>query len=252
MHACPGWAFVQQAASYQLQARTRDQRRTKYKVRLTQPEGLGSLPAMRPTIIMKAALTVDGQMAAADGTSQWITSPAARTDAHELRAGVDAVMVGAGTVIADNPRLTVRIDGYDGPQPIPVIVAGRRPLPADAHLFDRDPIVLTPKAINVRGRVLVAPDESGERVDLGHGLELLDGLGIRSVLVEGGAGLLAALLADDLIDRGVVYYGAKLAGGVGKPLFGGTWDSLDDARRIEVVSVRQVGGDVRVEFEIVR
>jgi diaminohydroxyphosphoribosylaminopyrimidine deaminase/5-amino-6-(5-phosphoribosylamino)uracil reductase len=202
---------------------------------------------MRPTVIMKSAMTLDGQLAAADGTSQWITTPEALIDAHECRASVDAVMVGAGTVIADNPRLTVRLDGYDGAQPTPVIIAGSRPFPTDGHLFERDPIVLASHAIDVPGRVMTAPGNDG-RVDLVHGLELLHGLGIRSVLVEGGAGLLASLFAGSLIDRGVLYYGQKLAGGVGTPLFSSAWQTLTEARSVEIESVRQVGGDVRVEF----
>ncbi len=207
---------------------------------------------MRPTVIMKAAMTLDGQLAASDGTSQWITSSRARADAHECRATVDAVMVGAGTLILDDPHLTVRLDSFDGLQPIPVIVAGTRALPTDAHVFERDPIVLTPRDIDISARVLVVPDGSGERVDLGQGLELLHGLGIRRVLVEGGGGLLASLLDERLIDRGVIYYGHKLAGGSGTPMFPGAWRTLADATSVEVVSVSLVGGDVRVEFEVAR
>ena len=199
---------------------------------------------------MKSAMTIDGQLAAADGTSQWITSPDALVDAHECRARVDAVMVGAGTVLTDDPALSVRLDGYTGPQPIPVVVAGRRPLPGDAAVFRRDPIVLAPRSLDLPGRMLVAPDESGDRVDLAAGLDMLADSGISRVLVEGGAGLLTALLAGDLIDRGIVYYGQKLAGGVGRTLFNAEWATLADARAVKIVDVRLVGGDVRVEFEI--
>ena len=206
---------------------------------------------------MKAAMTLDGQLAASDGTSQWITSAEARIDAHERRAAVDAIMVGAGTLIADDPLLTVRLDGYNGEQPTPVVVAGSRDLPSEARLFARDPIVLTPHAMDVPGRVVVVPGGSGDqvdldRVDLERGLELLHGLGIRSILVEGGGGLFASLLGAGLIDRGVVYYGQNLAGGTGTPLFGATWDTLSDMVSVEVVSVVQVGGDIRVEFEMVQ
>ena len=93
---------------------------------------------MRPTVILKAALTLDGQLAAADGSSQWISSPEARRDAHRLRATVDAVMVGAGTLRADDPLLTVRLGPEEMAgfvQPRPVIAAGRKPLPPQARLF---------------------------------------------------------------------------------------------------------------------
>jgi len=202
----------------------------------------------RPTIIMKSAMTIDGQTAAADGSSQWITGPEARQDAHRVRAEVDAVMVGAGTLLADDPLLTVRLDDHDGNQPAPIVVAGSRPLPADARLFSRNPIVFAPRPLDVPGRVFVMPDHSGTRVDLVAATRRLRDLGIDRVLVEGGAGLLGALLAEGLIDRGIVYFGAKLAGGLGTPPFRGVWETLADATEVEVESARLVGGDVRVGF----
>lgn len=209
-------------------------------------------PRMRPLVIMKVAMTIDGQLAAADGTSQWITSPEARRDAHHVRTTVDAVMVGAGTVLADDPRLDVRLDGYDGPQPVPVVVVGRRPLPSTSQVMARSPVVVAPRPVDLPGRVLVAPAAGGERVDLAGGLSLLADAGIERVLVEGGGGLLSALLAAGLIDRGIVYYGSKLAGGTGRPAFTGTWSTLADAQHVQIDEVRMVGGDVRLDFRIDR
>ena len=212
-------------------------------------------PGMWPTVILKAALTLDGQLAAADGTSQWISSPEARRDAHRLRAEVDAVMVGAGTVRADDPRLTVRVDsrsGTDVKQPAPVIVAGQRALPSAARLFGRDPIVLTPTAIDVPGRVIVAPDSSGDRVDLATGLDRLCALGIRRIMLEGGAHLFRSFLDAGLVDRIVLYYGPLLAGGTGAPLFRGRWRTLSDARAVRIASVRRLGESIRFDLEMVR
>ena len=192
-------------------------------------------------------MTVDGQIAAADGTSQWITSPEARRDAHRWRADVDAVMVGAGTLIADNPALTVRLDDHEGPQPVPVVVAGSRPLDPEAVLFSRDPFVLASRHLDLPGEVIVVPDAAGTGVDLAAGLEALGMRGIARVLVEGGSGLLAGLLSGGLIDEGVLYYGHKLAGGVGKPLFDAPWATLGDARIIEITDVCMLGGDVRLK-----
>lgn len=207
---------------------------------------------MRPTVIMKAAVTLDGQLAAADGSSQWITSDEARRDAHTCRAGVDAVMVGVGTLLSDDPLLTVRLEGHDGPQPRPVIVAGRRALPSRARLLERDPIVLAPRPLDVAGTVLVVPDEDGTQVDLRAGLSALGEHGVERLLVEGGASLLAALLREGLVDRGVIYLAAKLAGGVGLPVFTGSWATLADAREVEIESARLVGGDLRIEFRVER
>lgn len=191
-------------------------------------------------VIVKAALTLDGNLAAADGSSQWITGEEARRDAHRVRASVDAVMVGAGTVLADDPQLTVRLDGYDGPQPVPVIVVGRRPMPPAARLLSREPILLTPHAAT--GRVVVVPDASGERVDLAAGLQALAGLGIERVLVEGGAGLVTGLLAAGLVDRGILYYGAMLGMGTGLPLLAGT-----AAHRVTIDSATMIDRDLRVD-----
>ena len=208
---------------------------------------------MRPTVMMKAAMTLDGQLAAADGTSQWISSPEARRDAHRLRAGVDAVMVGAGTVRADDPRLTVRIDtssenGIE--QPIPVVVAGRGELPQDARLFGRDPIVLAPCPIDVRGRVVVVPDCSGNRVDLVAGLARLGEMGIQQLMLEGGAVLFRSFMQSALVDHAVLYYGPMLAGGVGAPLFRGMWNTLADARPVRITGLRRLGESIRVDIEI--
>ena len=210
---------------------------------------------MRPTVIMKAAMTLDGQLAAADGTSQWISSPEARRDAHRLRAQVDAVMVGAGTVRADDPRLTVRLDESgerEIRQPTPVVVAGRGQLPPGANLFGRDPVVLAPGRLDIPGRVVVVPDVSGLRVDLAAGLDRLGALGIERLMLEGGAHLFRSFMDSGLIDRGVLYYGPMLAGGVGAPLFRGTWNTLEEARPVRVASVCPLGESVRVDIEIDR
>ncbi|HZA81769.1 MAG TPA: bifunctional diaminohydroxyphosphoribosylaminopyrimidine deaminase/5-amino-6-(5-phosphoribosylamino)uracil reductase RibD, partial [Actinomycetes bacterium] len=89
----------------------------------------------RPRVTLKAAASLDGKVAAPDGTSQWITGPAARADAHRLRAEADAVCVGAGTALADDPRLTVRLPDHDGRQPLRVLVDAAGRVGADGHLF---------------------------------------------------------------------------------------------------------------------
>jgi diaminohydroxyphosphoribosylaminopyrimidine deaminase / 5-amino-6-(5-phosphoribosylamino)uracil reductase len=200
-----------------------------------------------PRVTLKYATTLDGQAAAADRGSRWITGPEARRDAHRLRARSDAVVVGAGTLRTDDPRLDVRIDAYQGPQPRPVIVAGSRPLPASAAVYARDPIVFvadaTPTPAGV-GDVVIAPGNVG--VDLNTMLKHLGAMGVIDVLVEGGPTLAGALLRDGLVDELVVYLGAKVARGVGIPAVGGLFSTMDTAVDVEVVSVERLGPDVRI------
>ena len=183
-----------------------------------------------PLVTLKLAVTLDGQVAAADGTSQWITGPEARADAHRLRAEADAVMVGAGTVIADDPLLDVRLPDHDGFQPRPVIVVGERPLPADARIWTRDPLVI----------------DQGQ--DLTEILLLVANEGLLALLVEGGPRLAHSLWAGNLVNRGVFYFGAMVAGGYGRSPFEGVWSTLEKARPVTVNAVTRLGGDFRVDF----
>lgn len=200
-----------------------------------------------PMVTLKQATTLDGQTAAADGTSRWITGEEARQDAHRLRAEHDAVLVGAGTVRTDDPRLDVRIDGYDGPQPRPVIVAGSRPLPAGLRIWERDPIVLASGESSLTG-VDVIRAGAGGVVDLPVALAELAERGPLTVLVEGGAGIAATLWASGLVDRGVVYLAGRMAGGTGRGSFDRIFATVDDATPVTITSVRRLGPDLRVDW----
>jgi diaminohydroxyphosphoribosylaminopyrimidine deaminase / 5-amino-6-(5-phosphoribosylamino)uracil reductase len=204
----------------------------------------------RPRVTLKLAATLDGQVAAADGTSQWITGTPARRDAHRLRAANDAVMVGAGTVIADDPHLTVRLDHYEGPQPQPVVVAGRRPLPESAALLARGALVYGPDEISGAGIAVVAMPASGTaesgQVDLAGMFDDLGRRQVLSVLVEGGPTLARAVHSGGLVDEYVFYLAARIAGGQGRPMFTGLFATLDDARTLRITDVRQMGPDLRI------
>ncbi len=180
--------------------------------------------AGRPWVTLKLAATLDGRTAAADGSSRWITGPAARADVHRLRAWHDAVLVGAGTVRADDPALTVR--DAEGPDPVRVVL-GRAPDGARIH-----------PAIELDGPLDVV-------------LKDLAGRGILSVLVEGGATVSHAFHAAGLVDRYVIYIAPALMGGDdGAPLFRGTGaKDMSEIWRGRVVDVRQIGEDVRIELE---
>ncbi|MEN8112973.1 MAG: bifunctional diaminohydroxyphosphoribosylaminopyrimidine deaminase/5-amino-6-(5-phosphoribosylamino)uracil reductase RibD [Actinomycetota bacterium] len=204
-----------------------------------------------PFVTLKIAATLDGQVAAADQTSRWITGPEARQDGHRLRAESDAVLVGAGTVISDNPRLDVRIAGYEGRQPRPVIVAGERPLPPDAILFDRDPLIITGRAGQTGlGDVEQVALAGATGVDLSAAMRHLGERGVVSLLIEGGPTLGGAALRAGLVDRVILHYGAKLAGGRGFSALEGVFATLNDAREVTIEAVSRLGPDLRVEVSI--
>lgn len=202
----------------------------------------------RPLVTIKMAATLDGQSAAADGTSKWITGTAAREDAHRLRATSDAVMVGAGTLLADDPRLTVRLAGYEGRQPRPVVVAGRNPIPADALVFGRDPIVYSPVPLDVPAEVVVMPGIDG--VDLESMVADLGKREIVDLLCEGGATLAGSMLRAGLVNRMVLYLAGSLALGVGRPVIDGVFKSIDGLMSVEITGVDRLGPDLRIEAEV--
>jgi diaminohydroxyphosphoribosylaminopyrimidine deaminase / 5-amino-6-(5-phosphoribosylamino)uracil reductase len=202
-----------------------------------------------PRVTLKYAMTLDGSVAAADGTSQWITSEEARMDAHRLRADVDAVVVGAGTLRTDDPRLTVRIPGYDGPQPVPVVVAGAGGLPDAARIWEREPVVLSTTDRKVPSGRVVHVEGADGLPDPTSACHILSELGFLDVLVEGGARLAGEWWRAGVVSRGVVYLGATVGGGSGISPLAGAFKTIDDAAAVSLTGVRSLGADYRIDFE---
>jgi diaminohydroxyphosphoribosylaminopyrimidine deaminase/5-amino-6-(5-phosphoribosylamino)uracil reductase len=195
----------------------------------------------RPFVTWKFAATLDGRSAAADGTSQWITSAPARADVHELRSTMDAIMVGVGTVLADDPQLTVR-DLRDGAlaikQPLRVVVDSTGRTPERARVRD----VAAPTWIVSTHEVGAGPDG---RVDLSALLAALFGRGIRSVLLEGGPTLAGSFLAAGLVDQVIGYVAPKLLGAGPAALLEAGVSTIDDALELDLTDIAQIGSDLR-------
>jgi diaminohydroxyphosphoribosylaminopyrimidine deaminase/5-amino-6-(5-phosphoribosylamino)uracil reductase len=195
----------------------------------------------RPYVTWKFAATLDGRSAAADGTSQWITSAPARTDVHTLRSTVDAIIVGVGTVLADDPQLTVR-DLRDGSlaikQPLRVVVDTHGRTPESARVRD----VAAPTWIATADAAGTGPDG---RIDLHVLLAELYARGIRNVLLEGGPTLAGAFLSAGLVDTVIGYVAPKLLGAGPAALVGAGVTTIADAIELDLTDITQIGPDLR-------
>jgi diaminohydroxyphosphoribosylaminopyrimidine deaminase/5-amino-6-(5-phosphoribosylamino)uracil reductase len=186
----------------------------------------------RPFVTWKYAATLDGRSAAADGSSRWITSPEARGEVHRLRAECDAILVGTGTVLADNPQLTVRDAAGEplgrGHRPLRVVM-GRRGVPAEAAVLDgaADTLVL-----NTR--------------DPAAALKRLLDEDCQHVLLEGGPTLAGAFLREGLVDRVIAYLAPALLGAGPAALSDAGVGTIADAIRLEIIDIARVGLDVRL------
>lgn len=217
----------------------------------------------RAWCLAKTAMSLDGRSAAADGTSRWITGEDARRDAHELRADSQAVVVGSGTALADDPALTVR--GVADPPPLSplrVLLDGRGRVGADGLLFDDTlgpTLVITcdqaPDDVSNAWRAAGAKVEVVRQVATGDGLVLSDVLevlgrqGVLQAMFEGGPRVHGALVGSDLVERLVVYVAPTLLGRDGLPAFAWSGPStLDAASRLELEGMRALGDDLRLDY----
>ena len=183
----------------------------------------------RPLMVWKVATTVDGKVAASDGTSQWITGPESREDVQSLRAQSDAILIGTNTAIVDNPHLIPR--GHTA-RPVRVI-SGEQEVPATNRIFDDEA-----RTISVKSKSI--PDL----------MKLLSGEGFNQVLVEAGPTLGSALMASGNIDELIIYQAPKMLG-AGKEFVSRLGIStLDDHLKLELISVRQLGSDIKSHYRV--
>jgi diaminohydroxyphosphoribosylaminopyrimidine deaminase/5-amino-6-(5-phosphoribosylamino)uracil reductase len=183
----------------------------------------------RPLMIWKVATTVDGKVAASDGTSQWITGPESREDVQSLRAQSDAILIGTNTAIVDNPHLIPR-----GHTARPVrIISGEQEVPATNRIFDEEARTIFVKSKSIPELMQVLTNE-----------------GFNQVLVEAGPTLGSALMASGNIDELIIYQAPKMLG-AGKEFVSRLGIStLDDHLKLELISVRQLGSDIKSHYRI--
>ena len=214
-----------------------------------------------PFVTLKSALSLDGKIATSSGESQWITGPEARERVHQMRDQVDAILVGAGTVLKDNPRLTTRLKKGGGCNPARVILDAKAEIPLKARAFhhahrDRVVYVTTNKAsafrvnrLTDRGIEIQVLSEISSHISLIKLMKILGKMGIASVLLEGGSGLNASALEAGIVDKVALFLAPLIIGGESAPgMVGGPGiKSLKQAFNIKNFTVTPVGVDWMIE-----
>ena len=215
----------------------------------------------RPFVIAKSAITLDGWTATSAQHSQWITNEKSRGFVHRLRDRVDAVMMGIGTVLADDPAMTARFKVKEGRDPMRVVVDTKFRTPIHSKVMKNESAAPTIIATSVDGNVsyrksgphpngvetLVCPTVAG-KVDLAALMEKLGEMSITSVLVEGGATILGAMIQAQLVDKFYVFIAPKiLGGGDGIPMAAGRGPkTMEESLKLQNIKVRRFGDDVMI------
>lgn len=216
----------------------------------------------RPFVILKVAASLDGKIATKAGESRWITGEAARKKVHELRDEVDAVLVGIGTVLKDDPLLTVRLDRERTRDPLRVIVDSHARLPLKANVL-KDPrktwVAVSPEAPQERvealqrqGANVLVIEGSPRKVSLGKLMEELGRRGIMSLMIEGGSEINGSAFQEGIVDKLILFYAPLLIGGQEAPsIIGGSGvEHLPQAIRLKDVRIERLGDDLFIEAYI--
>lgn len=219
----------------------------------------------KPFVILKVAMTLDGKIATPEGKSQWITGEKAREEVHKLRSSVDAIMTAIGTIKADDPQLTVRVQRFKGSKvqrvrnPKRIVIDPNLEIPMDAKVLQTPPetfLIVSSKGQGAKDKKKILIDRGiqiieyeGEKLDLKWLMEKLGSMEITSVLVEGGSSLNAYALKDSIVDKVMFFIAPKIIGG--KESFsavgGGTFRKLTDAYQLKDIKLKRIGEDILIE-----
>ena len=217
----------------------------------------------RPYVIMKTAMTLDGKIAAYTGDSRWVTNEQSRKLVHELRSEMAAVMVGIGTVLADDPMLNVRLEG-EHHQPIRIVVDSNLRIPIDSQLVktakEYRTIVATTVSDNCRdarpcvstGIELIQCKSNNGHVDINDLITKLGAMGIDSLLLEGGGTLNAAFLEAGCVDEVWAFIAPKIIGGESAktPVSGKGIKKMSDAIQLQNIDIQNINGDILIKGKI--
>ncbi len=220
----------------------------------------------RPFVTLKYAATLDGRIATKTGDSKWISGEESRAYVHRLRHQVDAIMVGVNTVKKDDPRLTTRLPGVEGVDPRRIILDAHLSIPETAKILQLDSragaTIVTGKKISEqkkkrltgKGVQILQTDTDGELIDLDKLMDTLGRSQVSSILIEGGSRVIAGALAQNIVDKVVLFFAPKLLGGDdGVPVCTGPGPALmRDSIRVKDIRVERFGDDVMIEGYINR
>ena len=213
----------------------------------------------RPFVLSKFAMTLDGKLATHTGHSKWITGEESRHSVHLLRNEVDAILVGIGTVLADNPSLTTRLPEGGGKNPVRIILDSELRVPMDAHVLhveEARTVIVTQEnaslekiaSLSERGVEFIMVPKTEAGLDLEVLMDELYKKGITDVLLEGGSEVNASFLRAGLIDKYVIYVAPKLLGGRNSltPFSGDDVERMDEAMDVSISHVDTFGEDIRI------
>jgi diaminohydroxyphosphoribosylaminopyrimidine deaminase/5-amino-6-(5-phosphoribosylamino)uracil reductase len=215
----------------------------------------------RPFVIVKCAATLDGRIATRTGDSKWVTGEKARRFVHRLRHAADAVLVGIGTIRADNPSLTTRLGSKKDADPVRIVLDTHLSISSEARILkldsNSDTILITGNQVaedekarvQKKGVRLIQQPVASDQIDLNLLMDQLGAMGITSILVEGGSRVIASAFSSGIVDKVHFFYAPKILGGDdGIPICRGTGRRLmADSIRIKNVRVRRFDDDVMIE-----